>query len=165
MRPLTTQRKFSFPALAVSLLITLAIGFSASLVTRPQIIGWYSTLAKPSFTPPAWLFAPVWTIIYILIGISASLVWQKRDGSTNYLTARAVYIIQLAFNFSWSLVFFGFHSVIGGLLTIILLWMVILLNVRWFGKISKPAALLLAPYFIWVSFAAILNYAIFNLNH
>ena len=156
--------KFSFFSLLVSLLIPLAIGFTASLVTRPQIAGWYSMLVKPSFNPPAWVFAPVWTAIYILIGIAAYLVWQHRDGSTNYLTARAVYVIQLALNFAWSIVFFGLHSITGGLLVIILLWMTILLNVRWFGKISKTASLLLLPYFLWVSFAAILNYSIFTLN-
>lgn len=162
----TTARppKFNFFPLVVSLLITLATGFVAALVTRPQIAGWYATLVKPTFNPPSWLFAPVWTAIYILIAIAAYLVWRHRDGSTNYLTARAVYVIQLALNFSWSIVFFGLHSITGGLLVIILLWMTILLNIRWFGKISKTASWLLMPYFLWVSFAAILNYSIFNLN-
>jgi len=164
MKAVHEAQKFNFFPLLVSLLITLAIGFVASLVTRPQIAGWYSTLLKPSFNPPSWLFAPVWSTIYVLIAVAAYLVWQHRDGSTNYLTARAVYIIQLLLNFSWSIVFFGFHSITGGLLVIILLWMTILLNIRWFSKISKTASWLLLPYFLWVSFAAILNYGIFTLN-
>jgi tryptophan-rich sensory protein len=131
----TTEQthNFKFFPFLVSLLITLAIGAVAGLVTSPQIAGWYSTLVKPAFNPPAWVFAPV-------------------------------YIIQLALNFSWSIVFFGFHSVIGGLLVIILLWMMILLNIRWFGKFSKVTGWLLLPYFLWVSFAAILNYSIYTLN-
>jgi len=164
MQNATKTKKFNPFALFISLVITLGIGFVASLVTRPQISGWYTTLAKPSFNPPPWLFAPVWTCIYIFIAIAAWLVWQQRDGSTNYLTARAVYVIQLALNFSWSIVFFGLHSIPGALLVIILLWLMIVLNVRWFGKFSKTASWLLLPYFLWVSFATLLNFSIYTLN-
>jgi translocator protein len=157
-------QKFQFVPFLISLLITLAIGVVAFLFTRPQIVGWYSTLSKPWFNPPSWVFAPVWTCIYILIALSAYLVWQRRDDSTNYLTARSVYIIQLILNFSWSIVFFGLHSILGGLLVVILLWACIVLNVRWFGKISKTAGLLLLPYFLWVSFATLLNFNIYLLN-
>jgi benzodiazapine receptor len=164
MTTVNDNRKFLFIPFLISLGITLGIGIVASLVTRPQISGWYSQLNKPAFTPPSWLFAPAWTCIYILIAIAAYLVWVRKDDSTNYLTARAVYFIQLGLNFSWSIVFFGLHGIVAGLLIIILLWMVILLNIRWFGKISRPASWLLFPYFLWVSFAAILNYSIFSLN-
>jgi benzodiazapine receptor len=164
MNTTADTKKFHFVPFLVSLSITLAIGIVASLFTRPQIAGWYSTLLKPSFNPPAWLFAPVWTAIYILIAIAAYLVWQRRDGSTNYLTARAVYFIQLILNFSWSIVFFGFHAILGALLIIILMWMSIFLNIRWFGKFNKTAGWLLLPYFLWVSFAALLNYNIYLLN-
>ena len=157
-------RKFQFLPFIISLAVTLFIGIVASLFTRPQINGWYSLLNKPVFTPPSWVFAPVWTCVYILIAVSAYLVWIRRDGSTDYLTARMVYIIQLALNFAWSIIFFGLHSLVGGLLVIILLWMMILLNIRWFGKLSKVASWLLMPYFLWVSYAAILNYSIFTLN-
>jgi tryptophan-rich sensory protein len=157
-------RKFQFLPFIISLAVTLFIGIVASLFTRPQINGWYSLLNKPVFTPPSWVFAPVWTCVYILIAVSAYLVWTRRDGSTDYLTARMVYIIQLALNFAWSIIFFGLHSLVGGLLVIILLWMMILLNIRWFGKLSKVASWLLMPYFLWVSYAAILNYSIFTLN-
>jgi benzodiazapine receptor len=157
-------RKFQFLPFIISLAVTLFIGIVASLFTRPQINGWYSLLNKPVFTPPSWVFAPVWTCVYILIAVSAYLVWIRRDGSTDYLTARMVYIMQLALNFAWSIIFFGLHSLVGGLLVIILLWMMILLNIRWFGKLSKVASWLLMPYFLWVSYAAILNYSIFTLN-
>ena len=156
--------KFQPFALFISLVITMGIGFVAALVTRPQIAGWYNTIVKPSFNPPAWLFAPVWTSIYILIAISAYLVWQMRNGSTNYLTAKAVYIIQLALNFSWSIVFFVLHCIPGALLVVILLWLMIVLNIRWFGKLSKTAGWLLLPYFLWVSFATVLNLSIYFLN-
>jgi tryptophan-rich sensory protein len=164
MDTLAKTEKFRVLPLLASLGITLVIGFVASLVTRPQIAGWYNLLRKPAFNPPSWLFAPVWTAIYILIAIAAYMVWQRRDGSTNYATAKAVYIIQLALNFSWSIVFFGFHGIAAALLVIILLWITIVLNIRWFGKFSKPASWLLLPYFLWVSFATILNLSIFFLN-
>jgi benzodiazapine receptor len=164
MSTLSGTKKFRIFPLLISLLITLFIGIVAALFTRPQIAGWYATLHKPSFDPPAWIFAPVWTIIYILIAIAAYLVWLRRDGSPNYLTARAVYIIQLILNFSWSIVFFGLHSIAGALLVIIALWIIIVLNIRWFGKFSKVAGWLLLPYFLWVSFATFLNFSIFLLN-
>lgn len=164
MQPSAQTPKFRLFPFIVSLFITLGVGVVAALVTRPQIAGWYNTLVKPPFNPPPGLFAPVWTAIYVLIVVAAYLVWQRRDGSTNYLTARAVYIIQMTLNFSWSIVFFGLHAIAGGLMVIILLWMTILLNIRWFGKFSKTASWLLLPYFLWVSFAAILNYSIFSLN-
>jgi benzodiazapine receptor len=164
MNASTSNPKFQLIPFLISLGIVLAIGIVASLVTTPQITGWYTTLQKPSFNPPNWLFAPVWTLIYLLIAVAAYLVWQRRDSSTNYLTTRALYILQLALNFSWSIVFFGLHSLVGGLLIILLLWMMIFLNIRWFGKFNKVAGWLLFPYFLWVSFAAILNFSIYWIN-
>src|ERR1700709_91754 len=103
--------KFKPTPLIISILITLSIAYVASIFTRPQIKGWYSTLHKPSFNPPNWLFAPVWIILYVLIGIAAYLVWKLRDGSATYKTAVTIYIIQLLLNLSWSVVFFGVHQV------------------------------------------------------
>ena len=160
----TLSKKFQFFPFLISLFITLAIGFTAFLFTRTEVASWYSTLNKPVFNPPSWLFAPVWTCIYILIAIAAYLVWERRNNSIDYLTTRTVYILQLVLNFSWSIVFFGLHEIVAALLVIILLWIMIVLNVRWFGKFSKTASWLLLPYFLWVSFAAILNYSIFSLN-
>lgn len=164
MKTQTVKHKFEFLPFFFSLLITLTIGFVASLFTRPEIATWYSTLIKPSFNPPSWLFAPVWTSLYILIAIAAYLVWQQRDDSTNYKTTRAVYFIQLFLNFSWSIVFFGLHAIGGALLVIIIMWIMIVLNIRWFGKFSKTAGWLLFPYFLWVSFATLLNASIYFLN-
>jgi benzodiazapine receptor len=160
----SSTKKFQLFPFLISLLITLGIGIVASLFTRPEIAGWYSSLNKPPFNPPAWLFAPVWTILYIMIAIAAYMVWQLRDNSTNYATVKAVYIMQLVLNFSWSIVFFGLHGITAALLIIILLWIMILLNIRWFGKFSKLAGWLLFPYFLWVSFATALNLSIYLLN-
>jgi benzodiazapine receptor len=158
------SRKFQFFPFLVSLLIVLAIGFTASMVTRPEIAGWYSTLKKPVFNPPPWLFAPVWTTIYVLIATAAYLVWKHRSRKPAYIIARAVYIIQLTLNFSWSIVFFGLHQVLAALIVIILLWVSIVININWFNKYSKVAGWLLWPYLLWVSFATVLNACIYLLN-
>ncbi|WP_295794887.1 TspO/MBR family protein [Mucilaginibacter sp.] len=160
----STSKKFQLFPFLISLVITLAIGFVASLFTRPQIASWYSTLNKPTFNPPPWLFAPVWTALYIMIAIAAYLVWQRRDSSKTYKITASIYIVQLAFNFSWSMVFFGLHGILPALFVILLLWVSIILNIRWFKKYSKTAAWLLVPYLLWVSFASILNLSIYLLN-
>jgi translocator protein len=159
-----TSKKFQLFPFFISMVITLAIGFVASLFTRPQITGWYSTLNKPTFNPPPWLFAPVWTALYIMIAIAAYLVWQQRDSSKTYKITASIYVAQLAFNFSWSMVFFGLHGISPALFIILLLWVSIILNIRWFKKYSKTAAWLLVPYLLWVSFASILNLSIYLLN-
>jgi len=151
-------------ALVVSIIITEGIAYTASLFTRPQIAGWYSTLNKPSFNPPNWLFAPVWTTLYILIAIAAWLVWQRRNDSSLYATTRNVYIIQLVLNFAWSMVFFGLQQTLGGLVVIVFLWLSIVANIYLFGKFSKVAAWLMVPYLLWVSFASVLNLYIYLLN-
>ncbi|WP_183564320.1 TspO/MBR family protein [Mucilaginibacter sp. SP1R1] len=158
-------RKFQFFPFVISLLITLSIGFVASLFTRPEIAGWYSTLKKPPFNPPAWLFAPVWTALYILIAIAAYLVWKHRSRKPVYKVTRAIYFIQLFLNFSWSIVFFGMHQVAGALVVIILLWISIGLSIMWFNKFNKTAGWLLVPYLLWVSFAGVLNASIYFLNN
>jgi tryptophan-rich sensory protein len=156
--------KFQPIALIVSLVITLTIGFTASLFTRPEIAGWYAGLKKPWFNPPAWLFAPVWTTLYVLIGIAAWLVWRHREKSTKYYATGIAYVFQLLFNFSWSIVFFGMHQILGALIVIILLWISILANIILFDKYSKTAAWLLFPYLLWVTFAGFLNLFIYLLN-
>jgi len=165
MRKITIRKGFQPIPFIISLAITLAIGFVASLVTRPQIAGWYSTLNKPSFNPPAWLFAPVWTAIYLLIAIAAYLVWKRRNLIVGYSTTATIYAVQLLLNFSWSIVFFGLHQILGALIVIVLLWISIILNIAWFGKFNKIAAWLLVPYLLWVSFATLLNLNIYLLNH
>ncbi|MFD0764046.1 TspO/MBR family protein [Mucilaginibacter lutimaris] len=164
MKTESTQRPLRPLALVISLLITLSIGVVASLFTRPEIKDWYTTLYKPSFTPPNWLFPVAWTTLYILIAIAAYMVWQLRDGSRTYKTAAMIYIIQLALNFSWSIVFFGMHQILGGLVIIVSLLIVIVLNISWFGRFSRTAAWLLVPYLLWVSYATLLNIGICVLN-
>jgi benzodiazapine receptor len=158
------RRPFKWLPLIVSILITEGIAVTASIFTISQIPVWYSTLNKPSFNPPNWLFGPVWTILYVLIATAAYLVWQRRDDSDLYKKARAAYIMQLVLNFSWSAVFFGMHQVLGALVVIGLLWVSIVTVIYYFGKFTKVAAWLLVPYLLWVSFASVLNLYIYLLN-
>ncbi|MBE9584446.1 tryptophan-rich sensory protein [Mucilaginibacter sp. JRF] len=151
-------------ALIISILITLAIGFTASYFTRPEIPGWYAGLQKPSFSPPNWLFAPVWTSLYIIIGIAAYLVWQRRDGSKLYATTRNIYIAQLVLNFSWSMVFFGMHQMLAAFVIIVLLLISIISCIANFSRFNKAASWLMVPYLLWVSFASILNFSVYLLN-
>ncbi|MCO5934304.1 tryptophan-rich sensory protein [Mucilaginibacter sp. RB4R14] len=164
MKTNISDPKFKPFALIISLSITLAIGVVAAMSTRPEIANWYVTLKKPDFTPPNWLFPVAWTTLYILIGIAAYLVWQLRDGSRTYKTALTIYIIQLMLNFSWPIVFFGMHDILSGLVIIIALLVTIILNISWFGRFSRAAAWLLAPYLLWVGYAMLLNLSIFVIN-
>lgn len=149
--------------LTMCLLITLFTGGAGAFFMRGAVEGWYQYLIKPSFTPPAWIFAPVWTILYLMIGYSAYQVYKNRTLSEIKLSA-ILFFIQLVLNASWTLVFFGMRSIFGGLVVIFLLWSSILLLINLFSKESKLAARLLIPYFLWVSFASILNFSIWRLN-
>ena len=155
--------KKSILPLLVFILITLFAGFIGSLFTTPSIASWYAFINKPSFSPPNWLFAPVWSLLYILMGIAAFLVWQKRD---NLKTKPALmfYGIQLILNTFWSIIFFGMHNPGLAFLEIIILWTFILITLIKFYKINKTSGILFIPYFIWVSFASILNFAVWMLN-
>jgi len=161
----TTQPyRLEWLPLIISVLITEGIAVTASLFTISQIPVWYSTLNKPWFNPPNWLFGPVWVTLYLMIAVAAYLVWKRRNKSDVYKTTRNVYIIQLVLNFSWSAVFFGMHQVLGALLVIALLWISIVICIYNFNKFSKVAAWLLVPYLLWVSFASVLNLYIYLLN-
>lgn len=149
------------PKLMVSLIIVFIVGAIGSVATSPQIPVWYATLARPAWAPPNWLFPVVWTILYILIGISLFLVWRKGLESKQALV---VFAVQLGLNLLWSLVFFGLHSIVGGLVIILMLWMAILANIIVFYRISRWAGLILLPYLVWVSIASYLNYSIYLLN-
>lgn len=135
-------------------------GALGSVFTNSSIDSWYATLVKPELNPPSWLFAPVWIVLYALMGISLFLVLQKR----NVETQTVVFCVQLYLNVLWSLVFFGLHSVSGAFLVIIPLWLSILGTMVVFRKKSRNAVLLLVPYLVWVSFAALLNYELLVLN-
>jgi benzodiazapine receptor len=150
--------------LAVSIVACLAAGAIGSIFTRSAILTWYAALEKPTFSPPNWLFAPVWTLLYILMGIAAFLVWRKGLGNRQVRSALIVFLIQLILNTLWSVVFFGLESPLFGLVIISVLWVVILVTVIQFFKISRAASMLLWPYFLWVTFAAVLNSSIWLLN-
>jgi tryptophan-rich sensory protein len=150
--------------LLVSIVIVLAAGLLGSVVTFPSIPSWYSTLIKPPFSPPNWIFGPVWTALYILMGIALWLVWEKGLKHQKVRFAFWLFIIHLAVNAGWSVVFFGLHSILGGLIVIIILWVLIATLMLKFYAIDRRAAYLLVPYILWVSFATVLNYSLLLLN-
>lgn len=155
----------TFLKLASSIALSLCAGIIGSIFTTPGVKTWYPTLVTPSFKPPNWIFAPVWTTLYILMGIALYLVWSARVEAPGVKNrAIIVFFVQLALNALWSIVFFGAHSLIGGLIVIISLWAFILWNIILFYGINKTAGLLLTPYILWVSFATALNAAIWQLN-
>lgn len=150
--------------LFVSVGMCLMAGFLGSIATYRAIPTWYSTLEKPWFTPPAWLFGPVWTALYILMGISFYLIWntKKKHKKTQY--ALRIFLVQLGLNIVWSILFFGLRLPWLAFLEVVFLWAVIYLTINEFKKINPTAALLLVPYLLWVTFASILNYAVAFLN-
>ena len=149
--------------LIISILACLAVGGISGYATASEIPGWYATLQKPSFNPPNWLFGPVWTLLYIMMGIAFSLVW-KSDASDLKQKAMLFFALQLTLNFFWSILFFSFHQTGWAMVEIALLWVFILLCIVSFYPISAIAAYLLVPYLCWVSFASLLNFYIWKLN-
>lgn len=140
------------------------VGLLGTPFTISAIPTWYATLNKPSFSPPNWVFGPAWTILYFLMGISIFIVWQKGLRNKKVKYAVNIFLIQLFFNFIWSILFFGLRSPILGLLDIIILLFMIVLTFNAFYKISKAASYLLIPYLCWVSFATVLNLMVVILN-
>lgn len=151
--------------LAVSLAASLAAGALGSIFTASSVDGWYRTIEKPPFNPPAWVFAPVWTILYIMMGVSLFLVWSARGRPPAEKEAALVaFAVQLGLNTLWSAFFFGLENPGLAFLEILLLWAAILATILLFRKISPLAAGLLLPYLLWVTFASVLNGSIFLLN-
>lgn len=150
--------------LLVCVVVCLCAGLIGSVFTRGAIPTWYATLEKPSFSPPNWLFAPVWTLLYLLMGIAAFLVWRRGLENRQVRIALIVFLIQLVLNALWSVVFFGLESPLYGLIVISALWVAILFTVLKFFRISSVASVLLWPYLLWVTFAAVLNASIWLLN-
>ena len=149
--------------LAMSIVLCQLAGVAGSLFTTPAIPTWYKTLKKPFFTPPDWIFGPVWISLFILMGISLFMVWREQEHPGFKLTL-IFFLIQLIFNILWSAAFFGFRSPLLGLVDIALLWVAILLTIQHFLRVSRMAGLLLFPYILWVSFAAVLNFYLWTLN-
>lgn len=150
--------------LLISILIPLLVGSSAGFFTSSGVNGWYASANKPWFNPPNWIFAPVWTALYILMGIALYLVWKTASEKSVKRNAIILFAFQLALNFCWSFLFFKMQEPGWAFVEIISMWFMILLTILWFRKISTTAAWLLIPYISWVSFASILNYAIWKLN-
>jgi benzodiazapine receptor len=150
--------------LAICILICQSAGFVGSLFTRPSISTWYATLDKPSFTPPNGVFSPVWITLFLLMGISLFLMWRRDLVEKTIRVAIVFFGSQLIFNILWSVLFFGFRSPLAGFIDIALLWVAIALTIFYFLKASKTAGVLLLPYFVWVSFAVVLNGFIWRLN-
>lgn len=149
--------------LIISLIIPQLAGGLGSFFTIGSVKDWYPVLVKPALNPPAWIFGPVWTTLFLLMGYALYLVWKDESGKSKRLAYWA-FGIQMVLNTLWSIIFFGLHSPGGALLEMTFLWLAILATIVAFAKISKPAAWLLVPYILWVSFAGYLNYSIWQLN-
>jgi benzodiazapine receptor len=150
--------------LVLCVVACLAAGAIGSIFTQQAIPNWYVTLEKPAFNPPNWVFAPVWTLLYILMGIAAFLVWRKGLENRQVRIALIVFLVQLVLNAFWSVAFFGLESPLYGLFVISVLGIAILLTVLAFFRISRVASVLMWPYLLWVAFATVLNVSIWMLN-
>jgi benzodiazapine receptor len=149
--------------LIISIGVPLLVGGVGGLVTTPAISTWYATLNKPWFTPPSWIFGPVWITLYILMGLALFLVWRSPRSRTRDIGI-ALFTAQLAVNLFWSFAFFGLENTLYGVFTIIPLWILIAATIYQFYKVSKGAAYLMVPYILWVSIATALNTAVYLLN-
>ena len=150
--------------LLISVGVPVGVGAIAGLFTATGVNSWYQTIEKPTWQPPGWVFGPVWTVLYILMGIAFYLVWKSNAAPKLKRMAITLWIIQLVFNFLWSFIFFTRHQIDWALAEILVLWFFILLTILYFGRINKVAAWLMVPYISWVSFASLLTFTIYELN-
>ena len=150
--------------LLITILICEGAGIIGSIFTTSSINTWYTGIIKPSFNPPNWIFGPVWTILFLMMGISLYLIWLKKLSGSNVKGVITIFGFQLALNILWSVLFFGLHLPLWALIDLALLWLVILLTIIKFYPLSRWAAWLMIPYILWVSFAGILNFFIVRLN-
>jgi benzodiazapine receptor len=141
-----------------------AAGIFGGIFTAQSVRTWYAELNKPAFSPPNWLFGPVWIALYAMMGIALYVVWQQKEAAHGSDIAIIVFLIQLVLNALWSFLFFGLRSPALGLAGIVLLWISIAATLGIFWKISTAAGVLLVPYLLWVTFAGILNYSLWQLN-
>jgi len=157
----------------VQLFFAIALSQSAGLLgtifTASSVTTWYPTLVKPALNPPSWVFGPVWTILYVLMGVAAYMVWrvyETSSGAKKHFARMALVLfgLQLALNAWWSIIFFGQQQLGFALLEIVVMWFAIVATIYYFAKLSRTAAWLLVPYLLWVSFASYLNYSLWMLN-
>jgi benzodiazapine receptor len=150
--------------LVVSIVLCNLAGFLGTFATQTGPGSWYDMLVKPEINPPSFVFAPVWTTLFILMGIAFYLVWMEGTDRPEVRTALGVFGVQLVLNVLWSYAFFGFQSPLFGLLVIVILWVAILATIVLFSRVNRTAASLLIPYLLWVTFATFLNYSILVIN-
>ena len=151
--------------IAIVVIICLAVGYLSGMVTRASITTWYPTLVKPSFNPPNWIFAPVWTSLYVMMGVAAGFIWNQITTQKAAVTkALQFFTIQLVLNALWSYLFFGLHNLMLATIEVVLLWLMIFETYSQFAKINKTASYLMLPYLAWVSFASVLTASIWWLN-
>jgi tryptophan-rich sensory protein len=151
--------------ITIVVIICLAVGYLSGMVTRASITTWYPTLVKPSFNPPNWIFAPVWTSLYVMMGVAAGLIWNQITTQKAAVTkALQFFTIQLVLNALWSYLFFGLHNLMLATIEVVLLWLMIFETHSQFAKINKTASYLMLPYLAWVSFASVLTASIWWLN-
>lgn len=147
-----------------SILLCELVGVSSALLSSMNDSSWFENLNKPSWNPPAYLFGPVWTLLYLCMGVSIWFIWKSHEENLTKRKAILTFCIQLMFNFFWSILFFRFQNPFAAFILILVLLSSILLTISYFSSISKKAAWLLVPYLLWVCFATILNYSIWKLN-
>ena len=150
--------------LIFSISICQFAGVMGSTFTSPSIPVWYATLQKPYFSPPNWIFAPVWIVLFVLMGISLYLILIEDLNDNTVKIGLAMFSFQLVLNIGWSFLFFSLQNILYALFEIIILWFAIVLTIYQFWKINKKSSYLLMPYLLWVTFAAILNFTIWRLN-
>jgi len=148
----------------IAIILCESVGIISGLLASANNNPWFDALNKPTWNPPAYLFGPVWTTLYLLMGISLGIIWNNKATEPNKRKAYFLFALQLFLNFWWSIIFFHFHSPAFALLDIILMVVIIIITIFTFSNFSKLAAWLLVPYISWVSFATILNFTIWNLN-
>jgi len=171
------MRVNNFFKLVIAILVSELAGVIGSLFTVSAIPNWYAGLVKPALNPPSWVFGPAWTILYALMGVAAFLIWREYDKLTlseveglviqrkkQIKIALSIFLGQLVLNTLWSIIFFGFQNPGWALVNIVALWLAIIFTIIVFYKISRPAAFLLLPYILWVSFAGYLNFSIWLFN-
>lgn len=154
----------NLPKLIISVIGCELVGLLGTPFTVSAIPAWYVTLNKPFFAPPNWIFGPVWTLLYFLMGLAFYLIWKQGWQKKTVKTAGLFFQAQLALNFLWSPIFFGLRSPLLGLIVIVAMWLLIVMTMKKFYPLSRLAFYLLIPYLLWVSFATILNASIFILN-
>ncbi|MCE5239034.1 tryptophan-rich sensory protein [bacterium] len=152
--------------LALLLLVVGAVGAGGSYFTASSVGTWYAQLHKPAYTPPSWLFAPVWTLLYLFMAVAMWLVWRQEEAEevAQVTPPQVMWVAQLVLNLGWSVIFFGLREPGLALVEVILLWSAVLATTFVFFQVSRSAGLLMAPYLLWLTFAAVLNFGIWYGN-